>query len=76
MNSVEKVRAALDRVEEIAGDESMPAQVRGGALMAMVMRPKIEPMIPEDPAHLDAILERLAEWALGQRSDPEHALEA
>lgn len=69
MNSIEKVIQSMDRIEQLAGDESMTPAARMAVSMMIMFRPRLEPFIPQDPAELDEILEKLSQWALAQRSD-------
>jgi hypothetical protein len=48
-----------------------PAQGPGAMLQLMLEQaaPLVRPMLPDDPAELDALLTQAGEWVLGLRSD-------
>lgn len=71
VDSPEKLREQLDRIEGFSGDEDASPTVRMAASWLIMLRPRLEPMIPQDPGELDQLLEALSHWALAMRSDVE-----
>lgn len=69
MNSIEKVTLSLDRIEAMAGDQELQPAARMAASMLIMLRPRLEAMMPQDPSELDGLLEALSVWAQSQRSD-------
>jgi hypothetical protein len=69
VNSTEKVHAAIDRAEAVADDQTAAFEVQAAAGMMSLARGHIARLLPEEPAELDALLSRGAEWLLSLRSD-------
>lgn len=76
MNSIEKVRQAIDRVEEFADDQSAGMTVQAAAGLLTLGRGHLEALLPTDPEELDGILEQGAAWLLSLKSDEPAELEA
>lgn len=73
MNSVDKVQAAIDELEDSNDGElrqalggAPPHLVRAGLMM-------LEPMLPDEPAELDRFLTEVGNFCHSLRSDPEEA---
>lgn len=66
MNSLEKLAQFQAEMMEAEPADEQTAQL---IQLATLAGPLIGPMLPDDPAELDAHLLKLAAWALGSRSD-------
>lgn len=73
MNSVQKVRQALDRAEELAQAPDADPQVRIAGGVLMMSRGTLEQLLPQDPGQLDELLERFSGWLTTLLSDPAQA---
>jgi hypothetical protein len=67
VNSIEKLQALAGQLQDAPPAEGTDAILQMTFVSAL---PMLWPMVPEDPAQLDELLERAAEFVTSLRSDP------